>query len=395
VAVADDIFWLFSDQSTMKKLLFLLTFCWCWFILVVGWSNAQDKVSVFVPKTDGYESYRIPSMVVTSNQVVVAVAEARKYSPADWGDIDIALRRSTDGGKTWEPQRILPRPLGELKPNPARVKLKVGKLDQVGLNNPVLIADQTAGIVHLLICVEYARCFYAQSKDDGQTFSDWQEITATFEKYRPEYSWQVLATGPGHAIQLKNGRLVVPVWLSEGTGGNAHHPSCVSTIYSDDRGQTWQRGEIITKNSEAIKDPNESCVVELNQAGVLINIRSPSKQGLRALSRSADGATKWSAIEFHQQLIEPVCMGSMVRYNNETILFCNPAPESGRGRTNLTLRLSRDDGATWPTARVVESGPSAYSDLAVLKDGTILCLYEQPGKEIVLKQLTLEWLAGK
>ena len=97
-----------------------------------------------------------------------------------------------------------------------------------------------AGVVHLLTCVEYCRCFYQRSDDDGATFSKPVEITKAFEGFRPSYSWQVLATGPGHGVQLKSGRLVVPVWLSTGTIGNGHRPSVCATIYSDDDGATWK-----------------------------------------------------------------------------------------------------------------------------------------------------------
>ncbi len=71
------------------------------------------------------------------------------------------------------------------------------------------------------------RCFYIRSDDDGLTFTKPVEITATFDQFRPEYDWKVLATGPAHGIQLKSGRLLVPVWLSPGTGGHAHRP-CVT-----------------------------------------------------------------------------------------------------------------------------------------------------------------------
>ena len=77
--------------------------------------------------------------------------------------------------------------------------------------------------------------------DDGKTFTEPVEITSAFEAFRPSYDWKVLATGPGHGIRLSNGRLLVPVWLSSGTGGHAHRPSVVSVVYSDDRGRTWRR----------------------------------------------------------------------------------------------------------------------------------------------------------
>ena len=86
------------------------------------------------------------------------------------------------------------------------------------------IVDRQSGVIHFLFCAEYARCYYVRSKDDGQTWTEAVDITATFDAFRPDYDWRVLATGPGHGIQLQNGRLLVPVWLSTGTGGHAHRP---------------------------------------------------------------------------------------------------------------------------------------------------------------------------
>src|SRR4051812_27531628 len=83
------------------------------------------------------------------------------------------------------------------------------------------------------------------------------------EAVQEEYAWQAFGTGPAHGIQLRSGRLVVPVWLSKGTGGNAHRPSVVSTIYSDDAGKTWKRGEIVANETDPLTNPNESVLAQL------------------------------------------------------------------------------------------------------------------------------------
>src|SRR5205085_3494114 len=136
--------------------------------------------------------------------------------------------------------------------------------------SPVLIADG-AGSVHLLFCVESMRCFYSRSTDDGRTWAAPREITAAFDAFRLEYAWKVLATGPGHGIQLKSGRLVVPVWLSLGTGNNGHGDSVSATIYSDDGGKNWKPGEIAVPNAGEFTSPNECCVAELPDGTVLMN----------------------------------------------------------------------------------------------------------------------------
>jgi sialidase-1 len=356
-------------------------------------TTALEKIDVFEAKTGGYMLYRIPGIVVTAKGTVLAYCEARKSASGDWGTIDILLRRSTDGGRTWgEPHRLADVP-GPKQKNPVALKQKLATNDEVTYNNCTLFADR-AGPVHALFCLEYARCFYLRSDDDGRTWSKPVEITKAFEAFRSEFDWKVLATGPAHGIQLRSGRLVVPVWLSTGTGGHAHRPSVTATIYSDDSGSTWHRGDIAVPSTPEWVDPNETVVVELADGRVMLNVRSWSKQHRRLVTTSPDGATGWTKPEFDDALLEPICMASIVRYSlageargRNRILFANPhwleradgkaQPGFGRDRKNVSVKLSYDEGQTWPVSKSLEAGFSGYSDLAVLPDGTILCFYER------------------
>jgi sialidase-1 len=85
----------------------------------------------------------------------------------------------------------------------------------------------------------------------------------------------------------------------------------------------------------------------------------------------------------------------MVRAGRRRLLFVAP-DAGGRERKNLTVRLSDDDGKNWKVQRTLEAGPSAYADLAVLPDGTILCFYESGSKTpydaLTLARFHLEWL---
>src|SRR5260370_23819450 len=153
----------------------------------------------------GYKIYRIPGIVVTRKGVVVAYTEARKTGSGDWDSIDVLMRRSTDGGDTFSPQRVIAQAPDKVERNPVAIERKQGKPGDVTFNNPVAIADRN-GSLHFLFCLEYMRPFYMRSDDDGETFSKPVEITAPFDPFRPEYSWRGLATGPGHGIQLKYGR---------------------------------------------------------------------------------------------------------------------------------------------------------------------------------------------
>ena len=359
-----------------------------------------EKTHLFEEKTDGFVSYRIPCLVVTARGTVLAFCEARKFSGLDWGEIEIHQRRSTDGGRTFSPARQVAHVGPRLPRNPVNADQPPGKVigdpGQQTVNNPVAIADRD-GTVHLIYCVEYMRAFYVRSTDDGLTWSQPVDITAAADRFRPEWPWRVIATGPGHGIQLRNGRLVVPVWLAKAEGG-AHSNSVVATIHSDDRGATWQRGDIAVPRAAAdTPGTNEPIVAQLGDGRVMLIARNHAPVHRKIVTFSPDGSTGWSPYGFAEALIEPICQTSLFSYDDPAapgktrLLFSGPAslksasgaanPGSRRARENLSVKLSSDDGRTWAATRALEPGPSAYSDLAVLPDGTILCLYEngRPG----------------
>lgn len=371
-----------------------------------------EQIDLFTSNEGGYKLYHIPGLVVTAKGTVLAWCEARKKG-SDWDDIRILLRRSTDDGKTWSEPKSIAEVAGAKQKNAFSLALKRTDPNDITYNNPVLIADRD-GTVHCLFCLEYMRCFYQRSIDDGQTWSKPVEITPTFEKFRPEYDWKVLATGPNHGIQLRSGRLIVPIWLSTGTGGNAHRPSVTATIYSDDGGESWQAGEIAVPNTDQWINPNETAAIELADGRVMLNVRSESKAHRRLVTTSDDGATHWSKPKFDNALLEPICMAGLVRYSTQAaggknrILFSNPdnltradgkeAPGKSRDRKNLSVKLSYDEGATWAVNKTIEPQWSSYSDLAVTQAGTILCFYgcgkkaSFAGDRLTLARFNLEWL---
>ncbi len=374
-----------------------------------------DQADLFEAKAGGYALYRIPGVVVTAKGSVIVYCEARKTGGSDWGHIDLLARRSADRGKTFGPPALLPTVPGPHRKNPVAAAQKLGKEGEVTYNNPVMIADRD-GTVHLLFCVEYMRCFYCRSTDDGQSWSAPREITAAFDAFRPGYDWKVLATGPGHGIQLKGGRLVVPVWLSTGTGGHAHRPSVTSTIVSDDGGATWRRGDVAVPNTAEWVNPNEATVAELPDGRVMLNARSESKANRRLVTISPDGATKWSPPAFDDALVEPICFGSLVTTTGPRplVVFSHPntleatgkktSPGSGRDRKNVSLQASTDGGKTWGKARTVEAGWSAYSDLAPAPDGGVYLFYERARMEgttenrygrLTLARIPAAWLRGE
>lgn len=335
----------------------------------------------------GYNTYRIPGMVVTKRGSILAYCEARKIGRSDWGDIDVVMRRSTNGGHTFDaPRKLVDPPADAPK----------GRDPGVTVNNPVAIADMETGAVHFLYCVQYARCYYMRSDDDGATFSAPVDITGVFESFRPKYDWTVFATGPGHGIRLRSGRLIVPVWLAKKI---EHRPSCVSTLYSDDAGKTWQLGDIVATDDKETPNPSETVPLELNDGSVMFNLRNESPKHRRLVSVSKDGVTGWSKPAYDETLVEPVCMASILRVPPGLIVWANPVGEPTKpgARSNLTVRVSTDDAKTWAKQKVLQSGPAAYSDLAVLPDGHVLCLYECDGEKkgtraLRFAKFKLDWL---
>ena len=369
-----------------------------------------EKTYLFEARTNGYHNYRVPGILCTQRGVILATAEARRDTGGDWGDNDILLRRSLDGGQNWEPpQRVVSHE--SYGPGP--------------ISNFVMIADRSStkqsGTVHALYCHAYARVFYLHSADDGASFSEPVEITQSLEPFRERYAWRVIATGPGHGIQLASGRLLVPIWMSTGEGAEfgagklGHRPSDVASIYSDDGGNTWLCGETVVYHGERIKNPSESVAVELSDGRVLFNIRTESTTNRRLIATSPDGAREWRIEKWDESLREPVCMGSILRLSQPSaqgvpyIIFANPdnlenkLTPPGRAlahdRKRLTVKLSPDDCESWAVSRVLEPGPSGYSDLAQAQDGTILCIYEDgmvdrmtDTRYVTVARFDMDWL---
>jgi len=344
-----------------------------------------EQTEVFVGGEGGYHTYRIPAVVGAPGGAVLAFCEGRKAGAADMGDIDVVLRRSFDQGRTWEPPQLIWDDGANTCGNPcpvvdrATVTIWLLLTHNLGADREDAIINGTSQSTRTV--------WVTKSTDEGATWSKPVEITA--DAKRPDWTWY--ATGPGAGIQMWNGRLVVPCDHVEAASkeGYSH------VIYSDDHGRSWRLG------GSAGPKTNECQVVELASGALLLNMRNyRSDDTRRATATSDDGGLSWSAVSHDPALIEPICQASIRRYSasaESPIFFSNPA---SRRREKMTIRLSSDQGHTWPVARTLESGPAAYSDLVVLPDGTIGCLYERgaknPYEKITFARFSLEWLlAGK
>ena len=111
--------------------------------------------------TEGYHTYRIPAVVLSNKGTVLAFCEGRKASSSDAGDIDLMLRRSTDGGKTWQPMQLVYEEGGEAK---IRSATRVPSSTQHGHD-------------WLPFCRNNDRVFITKSTDDGLTWDKPIEMT--------------------------------------------------------------------------------------------------------------------------------------------------------------------------------------------------------------------------
>lgn len=366
----------------------------------------------------GFTEFRIPALTVANDGTVYAAVAGRMRSGDDWGESAIFVIRSGDRGRTWKERARIDvgflrladssLPSGGLTVEEARerkihVAPNAARPGEKTIDNPTFMTDRRSGRTFLLFQLGYRRAFIWDVATEGPP----REITATFDRYRPEYPWKVLAMGPGHGIQLASGRLLVSVWLSDSSAGDHRH-SCVSTIYSDDGGQTWERGAIACAHPKPI-NPSEAVLIELLDGRIMLNVRDESGLSRRRCLVSADGISDWEDLGPRGDLFCPVCHASLIRLpgGKRPLLFVNPdAGADAKSlwgtamltRRNVTAKLSYDDGVTWPISRVLDDGPwSAYSDLAVMPDGEILCLYERGQVNGVTQAVRLlrfseEWL---
>ncbi|MCE9531022.1 MAG: glycoside hydrolase, partial [Planctomycetes bacterium] len=295
-------------------------------------------------------------------------------------------KRSADGGKTW---------------NAVELVHEEGGKEMIGIGNPCPVVDVETGHIWLFFCRRNRNVMVTHSTDDGKT---WAKVEEMKSLRKPDWSWY--ATGPGIGIQKRQaphkGRLVIP--CDHRVGNEVLSQSHV--LFSDDHGKTWQLGGDVAPRT------NECQVAERSDGSLLINARNhwardgadKSKGGVRITAVSKDGGSTWGDVRFDKALIEPICQASLLRYSSgegkqNRLLFCNPAHPTKR--RILTIRLSYDDGETWPVSKALTVWGAeeyvAYSSLVVLPDGDIGCMYERYQKEsgrvgIAFTRLSLAWL---
>lgn len=373
------------------------------FLVTQAWS--QTEVSVFKSGEDGYKSYRIPAIVAFSNKNIIAIAEGRVHNAGDFGDIDLVMKSSDDGGKTWGVLRKIVD-VGNLQAgNPAPVidwedpRYPKGRLFlfyNVGNNHEGEVRKGNG----------YRTVWYVSSVDFGKSWSDPKEITT--EVHRPnkpdvnaawqfKEDWRSYANTPGHAIQIKKGkykgRIFVPANHSAGEPQASAKDYQAHGYFTDNHGESFQLGETVPYLGS-----NESTAAELSKGRIMMNSRNQQgNERARIISISADGGATWDTTYVDYQLPDPVNEGSILTIGEtrgkNILAFSNAADQ--KYRDNLTLRISFDDGSTWTRSIVVDKSTlnytgdwAAYSDIVAVGKSHIGILYEKDNYEnIVFKRV--------
>lgn len=349
-----------------------------------------QETNLFVGGQDSIDTYRIPALVCTRLGTVLAFSEARRNSDQDGSPTDIVLKRSLNNAGRWNPLQS-EGPVAAVRkrerdliwqPMQTLIASKSGE----AYMNPVAVADQADRTIFLLVNVFSKpdqdipqHVWMMKSTDEGAHWSTPNDIGA---------STGLEPLGPGHGIQMDDGTLVVPTYDG--------------IIYSKDHGRSWKAG------GKAPIAPDETQVVELADGSLMLNRRSGGK---RATVVSRDGGLTWDQPWNDSRLTEPKlfggCQASLVRYSRkkdgasrDRLLFSDPADLNFR--FNMTVRISYDEGKTWPVAKLIKRGTGAYSDLTVFPDGSVGLLYETGNtyggiveyySAISFARFNLEWLS--
>jgi sialidase-1 len=357
---------------------------------------------------DGVHIYRIPGLVTTNAGTLIASFDLRYDGAAGSapdlpGNLDIGIRRSTDGGISWTPMQLI-----------MDYDKNVSGSSGNGIADPTLLVDKVTGRIWCaalwsfgnrgwansgpgLTPAETGQFLLNHSDDDGVTWS--APVSITSQVKTP--AWRLYFQGPGKGICLRDGTLVFPSQFKDGS-----NVAFSNMIYSKDRGVTWRSTP--PANPSGSPHTNEAQIVELDDGNLLISMKNfnANKQRLWCIY-SWNHATQtidqgsWGTPWYSQN--DPTVQGSVERYRSvrdghpySALLFANP--DSASSRSNMSVRISLDEGITWPYKRMLDTRPAAYSCMTILPDGEIGLLYETGTtssiSDLVFARFPIEWITG-
>ncbi|MBP2325931.1 sialidase-1 [Kibdelosporangium banguiense] len=334
--------------------------------------HLEQQVLFKASQEQGYWCFRIPAVVRSAKGTLLAFAEGRVDNCGDTGDIDVVLKRSSDGGKTWAPMQLV----------------NEGKGDTHG--NPVPIVDQVTGRIFLFTTYNVGRkddkacdvpCkrtpHMQYSDDDGATWSAPVDMSGKVKL--PQWDFWY-ASGPVHGIQLTRGRYAgrLVFGVSGETSDNGTTKSIANDaalVYSDDHGRTWQVGAVDSIKFPAggpfTQKPQEITVTELADGSVYAGARDQggTDVGNRSFAISRDGGKSFSKpFQTIPDLVTPTVQGAVLRLQRigrpDRVLFS--APSDTDRRRWMMIRSSYDQSRSWENAEQgtrITSDWSGYSDL--------------------------------
>lgn len=354
----------------------------------------QPSIPVFISDTEGHKIYRIPAIIKLPDNDMLAFAEGRVNGGADFGDINIVMKRSSDNGKTWGSISTIvdydalqagnPAPVFDSS-DPAFPEGRLFLFYNTGNNHEGEIR-RGKGLREV---------WYKTSTDGGNTWSEGVNITTEVHRpnqpnVNPAYNfkedWRHYANTPGHATQIQNGkykgRLYIAANHSEGEPHKQAEDYFAHSFYSDDHGKTFK----LSQNLD-IPGSNESTAAEISGNSLMLNARNQKgDKRFRIVAISKDGGESWDNTYFDENLPDPVCEGSILslgrKRGKHILAFSNAAHQTKRD--NLTLRISFDEGKTWRINKVIDKSTNqqdrdytAYSDIVMISKKSVGVLYEK------------------